>query len=198
MNKQTKLIISIIVCIVLFIGAILLYNNLKEKPVENHSAEQSSSQITNNNIQSTTKPSYILQDITIYDENKNPINLSDFRGKKVILNLWATWCGYCIKEMPDFEKAYNTNKDDIVFIMLNVEGTGDSSIPTSQKFIADKGYTFPIYYDLKNESNKYMNLTRGGIPATFFIDENGNLVAMQPGAMTGEMLQKGINMLMEE
>lgn len=200
MNNKAKLIISIIVCVVFFVGAILLYNNLKDKPMDEQQNTTSSSQQTNDSSnsssQSTTeRKKQLAPDFTVTDANGVKHKLSDFKGKKVFLNFWATWCGPCKIEMPEFQKAYEKYKDEIEFLIVNVDGGGESSVPKAKKFIEDNGYTFPVYYDTLNEGAIKYGIS--SIPATYFIDEEGNFVAYQIGALNAATLQKGINMLLE-
>ena len=54
-------------------------------------------------------------DFTVYNQEGEQVNLSDFFGKPIILNFWATWCPYCVQEMPVFEEYFNKYKDDIHF-----------------------------------------------------------------------------------
>ncbi len=201
MNNKAKLIISIIVCVVLFVGAGLLYNNLKDKPMDEqpNSSTNTSQQANNNSAkpsQNTTEPKkQLAPDFTVTDINGQKHKLSDFRGKKVFLNFWATWCGPCKMEMPEFQKAYEKYKDEIEFVVVNVDGGGESSVPKASKFVQDNGYTFPVYYDTLNEGAIAYGVS--SIPATYFIDEEGYFVAYQIGALNEATLQKGINMLLE-
>ena len=135
-------------------------------------------------------------DFTAYDLEGNAHKLSGFRGKPVILNFWATWCGYCKMEMPDFEEKYRQYGDDIHFIMLNVTDGSQETVETASAFVAEQGYTFPVYYDTDLAAASAYNTS--GLPVTYFIDAEGNFVAWQQGMMTEETLQIGIDMLLEK
>ena len=87
-------------------------------------------------------------DFTVYNQEGEQVNLSDFFGKPIILNFWATWCPYCVQEMPVFEEYFNKYKDDIHFLMVDsVDGQRETK-EKGEKFIKDNEYTFPVYFDL--------------------------------------------------
>ena len=131
-------------------------------------------------------------DFTVYDGQDEPVQLSGFEGKPVILNFWASWCGPCQSEMPDFEDAYAQYGEEIHFVMVNAT-YGRETRADADDFIAENGYTFPIYYDTDYSAAAAFGVT--GYPTTYFIDGEGYLVAYAQGALDAEVLQKGIDML---
>ena len=176
-NKSLILIGALLVAIIIIAG--VLYPTLSEKATE--SLETTTAQ--NNN--SADYPKYA--DIKIYDKNNNEVMLSEFEGKPVILNFWATWCGYCIMEMPDFQKAYEKYKDDIEFLIINT----DDGIKAGEEFIKDKGYTFPTYYDLQYSAAITYGIS--GIPRTIAIDKDGYIRYNRSGMIDAEMLESIID-----
>lgn len=139
---------------------------------------------------------YSAPDFTVMDAEGNAHKLSDFVGKPVILNFWASWCGPCKSEMPDFEEVYVEYKDRIHFLMVNLTDGHQETVASAQKLITEKGYTFPVYFDTKLEAaNAYYVYS---IPQTFFIDKEGNLVAYAQSAISKEILYQGIEMIYEE
>ena len=95
--------------------------------------------------------------------------LSEQKGKVVLLNFWATWCGPCVKEMPAFERLKEDYGDDVAVLAVN--SMEDES--TVDQFIKEKGYTFPIAYDTEGEiGEKYPT---DGIPYTLVIDAEGSI-----------------------
>lgn len=100
--------------------------------------------------------------------------LSEFRGKVVLVNLWATWCPPCIAEMPGLEKLYQRTKEDVVFIMI----ARDRDFELSRAFVQRKGYEVPIYYA---QGPLPRQLSSNGIPATFVIAPDGRLAFSHTG-----------------
>lgn len=111
------------------------------------------------------------------------VKLSDYKGKKVMLNFWATWCPPCKAEMPDMEKFYEGNKDRVEILAVNMDTTNDV-----KGFANEYGITFPILLDEKNEVNRDYGIV--SIPTTFFIDENGVIKQKINGSMKLEDMEK--------
>ena len=144
----------------------------------------------------TTDPDAIkAPGFTVQDGDGNAVSLSDMVGKPVIVNLWASWCPPCKAEMPDFETAYREYGDTIHFMMINMTDGYQETVEKAKSFIADTGYTFPVYFDTESEAAIAYNAT--SIPATYFIDAEGNLVVYARGMLDAANLQKGIDMLLD-
>jgi len=135
-------------------------------------------------------------DFTVYDAEGNPVKLSDFRGKPVILNFWASWCPPCKAEMPDFQKEYEAQGQDVQFLIVNMTDGNRETVETASAYIAQQGYTFPVFFDTHyTAANAYQVRS---IPATYFIDAQGYVVAQFTGALTHEQLQQGISLVREK
>lgn len=111
------------------------------------------------------------------------VKLSDYKGKKVMLNFWATWCPPCKAEMPDMQKFYEGNKDRVEILAVNMDTTNDVA-----GFVKEYGLTFPILLDEENEVNKDYGIV--SIPTTFFIDEDGVIKQKITGSMQLEDMEK--------
>lgn len=133
---------------------------------------------------------------TVYDLDQNEINLSDFFGKPIIINFWASWCGPCQMEMPDFNEAYTAYQNEIEFLMVNMTDGSRETLEKASSFIKEKGYSFPVYYDTKYSAA--ITYSVSSLPTTYFIDAKGNLIAHAKGAINAETLQKGIDMIYEQ
>jgi|GEM_PF-488500 len=130
-------------------------------------------------------------DFTVYDANGNAVKLSDYIGKPIVLNFWASWCGPCRNEMPAFHEKYLALGGEIQFLMVNM--TGYETLATAQEFIAENGYTFPVLYDTESDAaNTYSVYS---LPTTYFIDAEGYLIAVATGAINADTLQSGIDMI---
>lgn len=190
MNSKTKLIISIAIAVIVFVGAILLYNGLKDDYAPDTQLVTPGNNQDSNTTQSSNTNLSLAPDFTVVDENDKEIKLSDYRGKPVVLNMWASWCGYCLVEMPYFQEAYETEKD-VQFIMLNM--TSGDNIYEARKVLRENGYTFPVLYDTNGSAAVAYNTT--SLPVTYFIDKDGNLVGYIRGAVSAEALAEGIEMI---
>ena len=107
------------------------------------------------------------------------VQLNDFRGKKVVLNFWASWCPPCREEMPEFQKIHEQNKD-IVIVGVNLQEKSDAINAFTSKF----GITFPILLDPNAQVKEMYNVFTQ--PVTYFIDETGKITDKKFGALTIE------------
>jgi len=110
-------------------------------------------------------------DFTLPDLSGERVSLSDFRGKVVLLNFWASWCAPCVVEMPALERAYNQLKDR-GFVVLAV--AIDDDLNAIKEFQKDLGLTFPILLD--NTSRTKNRYKISGYPETYIIDAEGKMV----------------------
>ena len=133
-------------------------------------------------------------DFTMLDGSGAEVTLSAFRGKPVVLNFWATWCGPCKSELPAFDEAYAEYGDRIQFVMLNLAEPGGENKTEVEQFAAENGYGFPIYYDSYGMGSGYYGVR--SIPASVFIDAQGMVKAAYMGAMSAEQLNECIGLLL--
>ena len=132
-------------------------------------------------------------DFTVYDRNGQPVRLSDMFGKPIVLNFWASWCGPCRSEMPDFDEVYRLLGDEVVFMLVNLTDGEVETMQSASAFIDSMGYSFPIYFDLTDEAAYTYGIR--SIPTTFFISARGNFVAYAEGALDYETLLYGISLI---
>jgi len=112
----------------------------------------------------------VLPPFKLVDLNRKPVNLADFKGKKIFVNLWASWCPPCRAEIPSIEILYSkVDKSKVVFVMLSL----DNEMETAIRFAEKNKLTTPVYYPAENLPALFKT---EGIPATFIFDEKGNLI----------------------
>ena len=198
MNKKTLLILCLALVVVIGVASVL-YNSLADEvgtaglaTVATVSPSTEPEMETTEAPQETTTPTeapdYSAPDFTVLDWDGNEHKLSEFVGKPIILNFWASWCGPCKSEMPDFEEAYKRYGEEIHFVMVNC--TAGDSMEDAKSLIEENGFTFPVYFDTTNEASYLYGAS--SIPMTFFIDEKGDLITYARGALSADLLEQGI------
>lgn len=207
MNSKKKTIILIGLFVLIIAGASILYNNLSanfemDSLVADNNSTINNSDSVSNKVNSDTdssddtdhksKPNQ-APNFTVYDLEGNAVNLTDFFGKPIIVNFWASWCGPCKMEMPDFNEAYANYKGEIEFLMVNMTDGSRETLDLASSFIAESGYTFPVYYDTEYSAAITYSVT--SLPTTYFINKEGEAIAHARGAIDAETLQKGIDMI---
>ncbi len=205
MKKYTWIILTVAL-VALMVGATSLYDKLgssyeAQQLATNPPATQpavSETEISNETegtVPEETEGQALAPDFTVLDSEGNEVKLSDFFGKPIVLNFWASWCGPCRSEMPDFDEAFLAQGEEIQFLMVNMTDGDRETVEIAKAFIADSGYSFPVFYDVNYDAA----ITYGvaSLPTTFFIDAQGNLVAYAKSAIDMDTLQKGIDMITE-
>ena len=119
------------------------------------------------------------------------LRLSDYRGRVVVLNFWASWCEPCRREMPEFEVAYQERLASDDFVVLGIDALALDSRADAAAFIEAMGATFPTAYDTSDGAVAARYNVRG-LPATFFIDREGVVRRMMLGPVYGDLLGEGI------
>ena len=132
-------------------------------------------------------------DFYVYDEKGGTHNFSEYVGKPVIINIWATWCGPCIRELPTFDKFYEEYGDRVKFFMINCEDK--DSLSYVKEFVEYYEYCFPVYYDFDNKA--YGIYGNGYIPVTVALKADGTVVYCDAGSLGEEDLQYLIDSILE-
>ena len=183
MKQRTGVILLAVLTAVLVAAAVWIWIGvLHMEPADDQIPET-----TQAATEPSTEAADQARDITVFTADGEAVKLSDFKGKPVVLNFWASWCGPCKQEMPAFEAAYQSQGDEVQFLMVNLTDSSRETVEVASGFIADAGYTFPVFYDTTYTANMAYEVT--AIPATFFIDAEGRLVDSHVGAMDAAALQ---------
>ena len=174
--------------IIVISGMIMLSNGIKSKReaewVENQNKVESSQNADTDTNSEEDKKIEAL-DFTLYDQYGKEHKLSDYRGKKVFLNFWATWCPPCRAEMPHIEdlyKEYEKNSKDVIILGVaspNVGKEGDQQY--IEDFLKENNYTFPVVFDDGGMLSYQYGFS--SLPSTLIIDEDGYITKYIPGAM---------------
>ena len=191
MNKKS--LILLLVLVVMIAGAGVLYKSLAGSVQMDALATGETVAAEVSEETGAVNPN-LAADFTVYDLEGNAHALSDFRGQPVILNFWASWCGPCKSEMPDFQEKYEAYGEKVHFLMVNLTDGSQETVESAQGYADGQGYTFPVYFD--TDYSAAIAYAVSAVPATYFIDAEGSLVAYGKGAMSGETLQRGIDMLL--
>ena len=197
-SKKTLLAISLAL-ILLIGGASILYTRLGQSLSPDQLAvqqpEAEAADTGENAGEEAPAPEKVpAPDFTVYDRDGNAVQLSDYTGKPIVLNFWASWCGPCQMEMPDFHEKYLELGQDVHFLMVNMTDGSRETVDSASAFIDKNAYAFPVFYDTAVDAA----MTYGvySLPTTYFIDAEGHAVAQATGSINAQTLQRGINMIM--
>lgn len=122
-------------------------------------------------------------DFTLKNLQGEDVSLSDYKGKIVLVNFWATWCGYCDMEMPDIQRLDDENED---LVVLAVDVMEDKE--TVENYINEGGYNFEVVLDEDGSISKAYLVS--GYPTSYFIDPEGILLGGVPGMMTYDQMNQ--------
>lgn len=172
----------------------------KDKKIEDENKAQNdySDESKNEHNGSNNKDLMEAVDFSLTDQYGNTHTLSDYKGKTVFLNFFATWCGPCKVEMPHIEELYNEhnlNNDDIVIIAVSNPGGREKDMNGVKQFLKDEGYTFPVVFDESGEVfSKYSIMS---LPTTFMINEYGKVYGYVSGALSKDQMESIIKQTQE-
>lgn len=168
MRYISKLIYLVLVTLLMF-SAVSCSKENTDIPDENNNVKK----------QVTYAKDFVLKDIEFRD-----IKLSELKGKKVILNFWATWCPYCVEEMPDLNKLYQKYREDnFVLYAINV-GEGKSKVVN---FVEENNLTMPVLFDSTTQVSSAYGIR--SFPVTIAIDEEGAIVEKKLGKLTYQQME---------
>ncbi len=161
--KNTKQILAVAVLAVLLVVAVV--TGTKKVETTPQTAPQSSN---------SQKEPVAIPDFNFTDSDGNPVAFSDFAGKPAVINFWATWCPYCVKELPDFDKAMGEFKDKVNFIFLDVADGRQETVSGAKAFLEKQNYeNIYSYFDTGLEGVTLFGLN--SFPTTVYVDKDGNL-----------------------
>lgn len=205
MKKNKTLLILLLALVVLVGGASVLYTKLSAGQMSGGnlaaqggteaspqpSGTEASPQPSGTETQEPVKIE--APDFTVLDADGESVKLSDFEGKPVVINFWASWCGPCKSEMPDFDEAWSRLGEEIHFLMVNMTDGSRETVESAKAYVEEQGFSFPVYFDTEYEAA--IAYGASSLPTTFFIDAEGYAIAQAVGAIDADTLQRGIDMI---
>ena len=149
---------------------------------------------TETEIPDTADASGVLPaiDFTLTDQYGNEHTLSDYKGKTVFLNFWATWCHWCVTEMDDIQMLYDEYKEagDDSVVILGIAAPDYGSEVSQEEitaFLEENGYSYPVLMD--DGGNVFTSYGVYSYPTTFMFNADGNVFGYAPGMLTEEMMR---------
>ncbi len=183
------------VLVVVAIVTVYQYNN---KPASEFvtppQTGQTETPSTGNTGEEDIQDSIPAIDFKLKDLEGKEVSLSDYKGKTVYVNFWATWCGYCVKELPYIEQLHKDNTDpDLVILTVDLQESSKEVI----QYMTNNEYTFPVLLDIDGEVASAYGIQ--GIPLSLLIDKDFNIVSAHEGYMDSyETLKAFVNQLNEK
>ena len=172
---------------------------------QSNSSEQNNSSSSSSSSSSSTEEKKTTQafDFSAIDKDGKTVKLSDYKGKKVYINVWASWCGPCIREMPELEKVYQKLKDKEDVVFLSITSPSDDEFKNQSPQDKDKatilakakelGVTYPVLFDVNDRF--LINYTVRSFPTHVFIGSDGTIANKVSGAVTESALEEEISKL---
>ena len=191
MKSKTLWIVLAVVLAALLIAAAVIYPKLSQN-VELPDAT-STSDAGNADI---TMPAALAADFTVFDADGNQVKLSDYRGKPVIVNFWASWCPPCKAELPYFDAAFQRYGNEIVFLMVDLADGQSETQAAAARYVEENGFAFPVYFDLAGSAANAYQLY--SIPQTLGVNAAGGLVFSRSGGLPEQTVTELAEMLAGE
>lgn len=179
MNRNTVVLMVVIVLV-----AVMIYAGVhNSRKIGYRAYANSEDRLPAGDVKGKTAPDFTLDTL-----EGQSVKLSDYRGKAVLLNFWATWCGPCKVEMPwfvDLQKQYGSQGLQIIGVAMD-----DSGKDAIDKFAKEMGVNYLILQGKEAVGDAYGGVL--GLPTTFFIDRNGKIIDSSSGLIGKGEIEENI------
>lgn len=161
------------IALLVMAAALFTFSACQKAPASSSSSESPASQTEQSGSQSDELP--IVPNFTLDANNGKEVSLSDYAGKVVVLNFWASWCPPCKKEMPDFQKLHEEFKDSdkVAVLMLNQTDGQRETREKADAFLSENSYTMLNLYDEGQVGFSIFGIQ--SLPTTVVLDKDGRL-----------------------
>ena len=181
MNTDQRFWYGLIAVAILLGGAWILASRVPE----------SKTGVVSDGVEAAPQTGFLAPDFTLTSLDGSAVRLSDLRGKPVLINFWATWCGPCRAEMPHIQAAFETHSDDGL-IVLGVNQM--ESLPSVASFVQEFGLTFPIPLDDDGTASQAYQVR--GLPKSFFVDADGVIRDSFTGPMSAGLIESKLQTIL--
>lgn len=189
MRPKMKLITLTGILAVVIGGSAMLYNSLSSQYSPSDNTQSAQTPISGK-AGTTSGEEVKAPDFVVSDGSGKSVKLSDFQGKPIVVNFWASWCPPCRVEMPEFDKLSHEFTGDVIFLMVNMTDGTRETVDKAKSYVNGQGFTFPVYYDTEQEAAYAYGIT--ALPTTVFIDKNGYIVKGIRGTINETTLRSSI------
>lgn len=203
MQKKTSFLVFVLVLAALIGGAYVLYGRLSagagadnlsvQTPPSAQAPGETGAPQDSAAPEETEPPKVEAPDFTVENADGTEVKLSDYVGKPIVLNFWASWCSPCKSEMPEFNAAWEELDGEVQFLMVNMTDGARETVESAREYVEGEGFTFPVLFDTNSEAA--IAYSAYSLPTTYFIDAEGYVTARAVGAIDGETLQKGLDLI---
>lgn len=180
MTGRKKLLAVVLLLAVIWVGWQIMRQDGQARQEPRDTASGESLERTGQNSQGAAA----APDFTLRDTGGREVRLSDLRGKKVLVNFWTTWCGYCKEEMPLLQKFHDENGGGSWRVLTINITSSEKSVSQVLDYIKSNNYTFPVLLDEKGSVASLYRVS--SIPASFILNEKGEVIKTKIGAFTAK------------
>lgn len=209
MENKRGVIVAAIALVVVLVLAFVGYQVLAPKQAETQPAAQSSQPQSADASQQQSQPSSQPQsqqsqkeplkladyDATVYTADGQPKKMTELAaGKPLVINFWATWCPYCVQEMPDFQRIFHDYGDKISFAFVDSTDGRRETKEAAQSWLAENGLDdLPAYYDTDLDATATFGAS--SLPSTVVVSSNGEILMAKPGRINDASMRSALDTL---